>query len=123
MCASAGAYDTVDSVTSRVEEVLGLVGAFADAVVPQVSDPATADLIARAARIASLEEAAMFLIGLNPSERELLARSGTPLAAFAQVTTSQQAMSRLMSLSPYGQAEAVRYDADQGLSPDARSAR
>ncbi len=99
LCASTGPYVTVDSVTSRVEEVLGLIAAIAHAAVPQVSDPATADLIARVGRISSLEEAAAFVVGLNPAERDLLARSGTPLAAFAQDTTPEQAAERFMSLS------------------------
>jgi hypothetical protein len=98
LCAGIGPFGTVDSVTARVDEVLGLVAAFAGSVAPPASDPA-AGLIARFGRITSLEEAGTVLVGLSPSDRAALARSGTPLAAFADVRTQEQALQRFLSLS------------------------
>ena len=45
-----------------------------------------------------MEDAIAFLQGLTPDERERLARSDTPLAAFADVRTPEEAMARFGSL-------------------------
>ena len=41
-----------------------------------------------------------FLQQLTPADREQLAHSDTPLSAFADVTTPEQAMARFESLDP-----------------------
>ena len=99
LCAGTGAFESADAVGTRVDEVLGIVGAFAAAIAPGPIDPATDELIARIGRISSLEEAVTFLLSLGPDERELLARSGTPIAAFADVTTAEETLARYQSLT------------------------
>jgi len=98
LCASTGPFESADAVAARVEEVLGVVAAFEAGAVPTPADPETAALLDRVARIASLDDALAFLLGLTAHERELLARSDTPLAAFANVTTPDQALEQLQTL-------------------------
>ena len=56
------------------------------------------DLAARIDKIESVEDALAFLQRLTPDDRRRLAQSNTPLAAFADVQTPEQAMARLQSL-------------------------
>ena len=61
-------------------------------------DHSADDIIARIDRLTSVEEAMAMLQELTPADREQLARSDTPLAAFADVTTPQEAMARMKGL-------------------------
>ena len=56
------------------------------------------DLLARVQRLSSPEEVIGFLQQLSPDDRQRLAQSNTPLAAFADVPTWEQVMSRLQTL-------------------------
>lgn len=98
LVASTGAYRSADGVARRVDELAGLVAALEDLVLPKASDPATAALLERASHLTSLEDALTLLLGLSPHERDLLARSGTPLAPFAHVKTADEALATFQSM-------------------------
>jgi hypothetical protein len=83
---------------SQNSEVLALVAAIPASVLPDHVDHSQDDLIDRISRLTSVEDALAFLQQLTPGERERLARSGTPLAAFADVRTPEEAMARFQSL-------------------------
>lgn len=95
---SKGRYASADAIARRVDEVMALVHAFPAAVVPATIDHSVDDLAARIDKISTVEEALTFLEQLTPDDRQRLAASNTPLAAFADVTTPEQAMARLESL-------------------------
>jgi hypothetical protein len=98
VCASRGAFESADDVSRRFDEVTGIVGAFPAALVPTQIDRSVDDLAARIDKIESVEDALAFLQQLTPDDRQRLAQSNTPLAAFADVQTPEQAMARLESL-------------------------
>ena len=73
-------------------------GAFPAALMPTQIDRSVDDLAARIDKIESVEDALAFLQQLTPDDRQRLAESNTPLAAFADVRTPEEAMARLESL-------------------------
>jgi hypothetical protein len=93
------AYETVDEMRARIDDVLAIVAAIPESTMSGRVDHSTDDLVARIDKIESVEDAIAFLQNLTPDERERLADSGTPLAKFADVTTPEQAMERFESLS------------------------
>lgn len=97
-CVAKGKFRSADEISSRVTEVLGIVSAIPATVMPSEVDRSADDLVARISRIDGVEDAIAFLQGLTPDERERLARSDTPLAAFADVRTPEEAMARFGSL-------------------------
>jgi hypothetical protein len=99
-CITKGPFRTVDNVTQRISEVLAFVGAIPASVMPDHVDHSSDDLIARISKLTGIEDAMAMLQQLTPDDRERLARSGTPLAAFADVQTPQQAIARFQSLDP-----------------------
>jgi hypothetical protein len=74
------------------------VHALPSSIVPTEIDRSVDDLAARIDKISTVEEALTFLQELSPDDRQRLAQSDTPLAAFADVTTPEEAMARLDSL-------------------------
>jgi hypothetical protein len=98
ICASKGRYESADAVSRRIDEVMGIVHAFPTSIVPRNVDRSVDDLAARIEKISTIDEALSFLEQLSADDRERLANSDTPLAAFADVTTPDQAMARLESL-------------------------
>jgi hypothetical protein len=99
-CISKGKFHTVSDVTSRIAEVLALVTAIPDTVLPSQVDHSADDLTARVSRLNGVEDALALLQDLTPADREQLARSNTPLAAFADVQTPEEALARFGSLDP-----------------------
>jgi hypothetical protein len=99
-CVSKGAFGSADEAGRRADEVLGIVAAIPAAVLPAQVDHSTDDLVARFSRLDSVDDAIAMLQRLTPGERERLARSDTPLAAFADVRTPEEAMARFESLDP-----------------------
>ncbi len=97
-CISPGPFTSVDEVRARIDALLGVIAAIPTAVLPDHVDHSEDDLIARISRLTSLEEAMAFLHQLTPADREQLARSDTPLAAFADVRSPQEARARFMTL-------------------------
>ena len=95
---SRGRYESADAIARRIDEVLSIVHAFPASVVPATIDRSVDDLAARIDKISTIEEALVFLEQLSPDDRQRLAQSSTPLAAFADVTTPEQAMARFESL-------------------------
>jgi hypothetical protein len=98
-CVAKGKFRSIDEVSSRVSEVLGIVTAIPGTVMPSQVDYSADDLVARISRLDDVDDAITFLQGLTPGERERLARSDTPLAAFADVRTPEEAMARFSSLT------------------------
>jgi hypothetical protein len=97
-CVSKGAFRTVEDVTRRVGEVMGIIGAIPASVMPTHVDHSQDDLMAQISRLDTIEDGLAFLQRLTREQREQLARSDTPLAAFAWVQTPEEAMARLQQL-------------------------
>jgi hypothetical protein len=97
-CFSRGPFGSFEEATQRLSEVLAIVAAIPASVLPSRVDHSQDDLIDRISRLTSIEDALAFLQGLTPGERERLAQSGTPLAAFADCQTPEEAMARFQTL-------------------------
>jgi hypothetical protein len=95
---SKGRYESGDAAARRVDEVVAILHAFPSSLVPTQIDHSVDDLAARIDAISTVDEALEFLEHLSPDDRQRLARSDTPLAAFADVTTPEESMARLESL-------------------------
>lgn len=98
LCVSRGRYESADAIARRIDEVVSIVHAFPASVVPVEIDRSVDDLAARIERISTIDEALAFLEQLSPDDRQRLAQSKTPLAAFADVTNPEEAMARFESL-------------------------
>ena len=97
-CVSLPEFRTADEVAQRVHDVVAVVEAFPASAVPTGVDHSFDDLLARVGQLHSVEDALAFLQQLTPEDRERLARSDTPLAAFADVQSPEEAMARLKTL-------------------------
>ena len=97
-CISKGPFHSAEEVRQRMDQVLAIVAAIPASIVPDHVDHTEDDLIARINKLTSLEDAMMMLQQLTPEDRGRLAQSDSPLAAFADVTTSQEAMARFRDL-------------------------
>jgi hypothetical protein len=97
-CVSRGPFRSSDDVSRRLDELLGVVAALPSSVEPSHIDRSVDDLAVRIRALSSPEEAVAFLQQLSPDDRQRLAQSNTPLAAFADVTTLDQAMARFQTL-------------------------
>jgi hypothetical protein len=99
-CVSKGAFRSAGEVSQRIAEVMDIVAAIPESVLPRQVDHSEDGLIARISQLTSIEDAMAMLQQLTPADREQLARSDTPLAAFADVRTPQEAMARFQALDP-----------------------
>jgi hypothetical protein len=97
-CFSRGPFGSFDEATARLSEVLAIVAAIPASVLPSHVDHSQDDLVDRISRLTSVEDALAFLQGLTLGDRERLAQSGTPLAAFADCQTPEEAIARFQSL-------------------------
>jgi hypothetical protein len=97
-CISVPAFRSSDEVAQRIKDVLAVVNAFPSDLVPDHVDHSFDDLLARIGGLKTVDEALVFLHELTPEDRDRLARSDTPLAAFADVHDPAEAMARLNSL-------------------------
>ena len=104
-CVSLPQFRTGREVADRIREVLAIVAALPADAVPQHVDHSFDDLLARIDQLRSVDQALAFLHELTPDERERLARSDTPLAAFADVQEPAEAVARLQSLPPAQRAQ------------------
>jgi hypothetical protein len=93
-----GRYESVDEVNARINETLELIGLIPETVVPHQIDRSADDIAARIDQISSIEDGMAFLQNLTPADRQRLAFSNTPLAAFADVTSPEEAMMRLATM-------------------------
>jgi hypothetical protein len=98
VCVGRDPFHDADAVTRRLDEVLDIVHAMPTSLVPAHVDHSVDDLAARIERISTVEEALTFLQQLSDGDRQRLAQSDTPLAAFSDVRTPDEAMERLQAL-------------------------
>ncbi len=105
ICVSQDPFGSFDDMLLRIDEVLAIVSAIPTSVLAARVDHSEDDLIARISQLDNVEDAIAFLEQLTPADRERLARSDTPLAAFADVTTPEEAMARFQALDPARQMQ------------------
>jgi hypothetical protein len=98
VCVARDAFESVTEMQRRIDEVLAIVAAFPATLVAARVDHAHDDLVARIDRLESIDDALALLRDLSPADREELARSGSPLAPFADVRTPEAAMARFEAL-------------------------
>jgi hypothetical protein len=117
VCVGKGAYESGDEMRERIDEVLAVVAAIPESVLPARVDHSQDDLVARISKLETVDDAIAMLQELTPDDRDRLARSDTPLAAFADVTTPDEAMARFESLDPQHRLQVLtmfmRVDEDQ----------
>ena len=97
-CVSKGAFRSAGEVSQRVAEVMDIVAAIPESVLPRQVDHSEDGLVARISKLESVEDAIAMLQELTPADREQLGRSNTPLAAFADVQTPEEAIARFQAL-------------------------
>ena len=98
-------FESVDEMAQRIDEVLAVVAAFPESIMPKRVDHSQDDLVARISKLDNVDDTLAFLQSLTPEDREQLAASDTPLAAFADVKTPDEAIARLQSLEPAKQMQ------------------
>ena len=97
-CVGRDPFHDADEITRRLDEVLDIVHAMPPSLVPAQIDHSVDDLAARIERISTVEEGLAFLQQLSDGDRQRLAQADTPLAAFSDVRTPDEAMERLQTL-------------------------
>lgn len=97
-CIARGHFASVDDVTQRISEMLGIVAAIPASVVPDHIDHSADDVVARFSRFDSVDQALAELQALTPDDRDRLRQSDSPLAAFADVRTPLEAMAIFQEL-------------------------
>jgi hypothetical protein len=97
-CVSQGAFESADEVSRRVDDLLGIVDAFSETVLPKTVDHSVDDLAHRIRQLHSPEDAITFIEQLSPADRERLAHSNTPLAAFSDVSSRDEVIARFGTL-------------------------
>jgi hypothetical protein len=107
VCTQKDAYEFIDDMQARIAEVLAIVAAIPESVLPSRVDHSADDLLARIDKLESVEDAIAFLQQLTPADRERLASSPTPLAEFADVETPEAAIERFESLSQQRRLEII----------------
>jgi hypothetical protein len=107
VCVAKDKYDFIDDMRDRIDDVLAIVGTIPESVLASGVDHSQDDLLARVARLESVEDAIAFLQQLTPADREELAKSPTPLAEFADVETPEQAIARFESLDERRRVEII----------------
>ncbi|HEY1640140.1 MAG TPA: hypothetical protein VGG35_05605 [Streptosporangiaceae bacterium] len=104
-CIAREPFRTVDAVSQRISEVLGILAAIPASIVPDHIDHSADDVVARFARLGDVDDAIAALQTLTDGERDQLRRSDTPLAAFADVRTPLEAMARFQELGVQERAQ------------------
>jgi len=97
-CIARGQFMTVDDVSQRISEVLGIMAAIPASIVPDHIDHSADDVVARFSRFDSVDQALAELQALTPDDRDRLRQSDSPLSAFADVTTPLEAMAKFQEL-------------------------
>jgi hypothetical protein len=93
-----GAFDTPAAAMRGVDEALAVVHALPASIAPDQVDHSFDDLLRRIDQLHSVEDGIAFLGTITDEERQQLAHSGTPLAAFADVRTPDEIGARFMDL-------------------------
>jgi hypothetical protein len=106
-CVTKGAFGSADEAAGRVSQLLGIIAAIPAAVMPDHVSHDADDLVRRFGEVDGMDGAIALLERLTPDERERLARSGTVLAAFADVRTPQEAIARFESLDARRRMEII----------------
>lgn len=97
-CVTRNPFESSDDVQPLLDAVMATVAALPASIVPSEIDRSADDLLARAEQLSSPEEVVAFLGQLSPDDRQRLAQSDTPLAAFADATSWDEILARLQSL-------------------------
>jgi hypothetical protein len=97
-CISQGGFESADEVSRRFDEMLGIIGAFPETVLPKTVDHSVDDFAYRIRQLHSPEDAITFIEQLTPDDRERLAQSNTPLAAFSDVGSRDEVIARFGTL-------------------------
>jgi hypothetical protein len=97
-CVGTDPFETPQAALRRVDEALAVVHALPAALVPDHVDHSFDDLLRRIDQLHSVDDAISFLGTITDEERQRLAQSGTPLAAFADVRTPDEIGARFMEL-------------------------
>jgi hypothetical protein len=97
-CVGTDAWENPAAVMRGVDEALAVVHAFPASIAPDHVDHSFDDLLVRIDQLDSVEDAIAFLGTITPADRERLAKSQTPLAAFADVKSPEEITERFMSL-------------------------
>ncbi len=98
-CIGRGAFEAIDDVWQRIDDVMNVVRAIPTSVMPDHVDRSVDDLMARISAVDDIDGALALLQSLSDSDRERLARSTTPLSVMADVRTPEEAMQRFEALS------------------------
>lgn len=104
-CIARGPFRTVEDVSQRISEVLGIVAAIPTTIVPDHIDHSADDVVARFARMDSVDEALAALQALTPQDRDRLRQSDSPMAAFADVRSPLEAMAIFQKLDAQRRTE------------------
>ncbi len=117
ICVGQDPFGSVDEMLHRIDEVLAVVASIPTTVLAARVDHSDDDLIVRIGRLDSVEDAISFLQQLTPDDRARLARSETPLSAFADVTTPDEAIARFQALDPAQQMQLLTmFESAEGTS-------
>ncbi|MFD2417228.1 hypothetical protein [Amycolatopsis pigmentata] len=104
-CVRKGKFRAIEEISRQVAEVMDVARAIPESVRTRYADHTADDLATRISRLEDIDAATAFLQDLGRADREDLAASNTPLAAFAYVRTPQQFMARFESLDPQRRME------------------
>jgi hypothetical protein len=97
-CIGFGPFESADEAVERIDEVLAVVSAIPTSVMPDRVDHSGDDIIARAMKLTSVDEAMTFLQNLTDDERDRLRSSSSPLAILADGRTPAEVMERFQGL-------------------------
>jgi len=105
ICVSHDPFGSAHEMLQRIDDVLNIVATIPTSALAARVDHSEDDLIRRISQLDGVDDAIAFLQQLRPADRERLAQSDTPLAAFADVTTPEEAMKRFQTLEPARQMQ------------------
>jgi hypothetical protein len=106
-CVRKGPFRGIEEITRRVAEVTDIARAIPESVLPRSAGRSAGDLAARIGRLKDIDDATTFLQDLGRVDREELAESDTPLAAFAYARTREQVVARFEALDPHRRMQLI----------------
>jgi hypothetical protein len=104
-CISRGAFQSVDEVDQRIDEVMGIVAAIPTSLMADHVDHTEDDLLLRISKLTTIDEGLALLQSLTPEDRTRLSQSDTPLAVMADAQSPEEALARFKALDPQKKME------------------